>query len=240
MPAKYLSLASLAVLLGTLVSAAPAGAQWAVFDGAAVGQLVQQASYWQQQIRGMQSQIQQLNQQYAAVTGTRGMQQLLPLTALQRNYLPTSVGQLQSVMNGAGGIYSGLGAAQTQAVTANAVLTPAALAGLSATDRQLLVTRRNNAALLQTLTQSALQQTSIRFSTLQTLISQIGVATDPKAIADLQGRVQVEQAMLENDNAKLSSLYQLIRAQELVANQQAAEAAVARVGRAAALPAVTY
>ena len=132
------------------------------------------------------------------------------------------------------------GAAQTQAVTSNAILAPAAVAGFSAPDRQLLATRRNNAALLQTLTQSALQQTSTRFSTLQTLIGQIGVATDPKAIADLQGRVQVEQAMLENDSAKLSSLYQLIRAQELVANQQAAEAAVARVGHAATLPAVAY
>ena len=230
----------LAVLVVTLVSVEPAQAQWAVFDGAAVGQLVQQVTYWQQQIRAMQSQLQQLNQQYAAVTGTRGMQLLLPLTPLQRNYLPTSVAQLQAVMNGGGGLYAGLGTAQTQAVTSNAILAPAAVAGFSATDRQLLATRRNNAALLQTLTQSALQQTSTRFSTLQTLIGQIGVATDPKAIADLQGRVQVEQAMLENDSAKLSSLYQLIRAQELVANQQAAEAAVARVGHAATLPAVAY
>lgn len=231
---------ALVLLVTAVVVSVPVRAQWAVFDGAAVGQLVQQVTYWQQQIRAMQSQLQQLNQQYAAVTGSRGMQLLLPLTPQQRNYLPSSVAQIQAVLSGGGGLYAGLGAVQTQTVSTNAILSPAATAALSGIDRQLLVTRRNNAALLQTLTQSALQQTSARFSTLQTLIGQIGVATDPKAIADLQGRIQIEQAMLENDNAKLSSLYQLIRAQELVANQQAAEAAVTRVGHAAALPSVAY
>ena len=228
------------IVTGVLAIAPAAQAQWAVFDAASFAQLLQQVTYWQQQIQGMQQQLNQLNQSYNAITGVRGMQSLLPLTAQARNYLPTNWSQLQGVMTAANGSYGGLGTVQSRLVQSHAILSPAAIAILSPAQQQQLTDRRNTAALLQTVTQTALSQVSSRFTTLQGLITQIGVAQDAKAIADLQGRIQAEQAMLATDQTKLDTLYQAVKAQQLINDQRAAENAVATIGHASALPVVHY
>ena len=240
-PSQKLRLATAGVCACACLALAPtAHAQYAVFDAASFGQLVQQVNYWQQQIQAVQHQIQQLDAGYHAITGTRGMQLLLPLSAAARNYLPTNFPQLQGVMTGASGSYAGLGSVQSQLVKTNAILSPTTVAALSPAQQQQLTDRRNTAALLQTVTQTALSQVSARFTTLQGLITQIGLATDAKAIADLQGRIQAEQAMLATDETKLNTLYQAVKAQQLINDQRAAETAVSSVGHAASLTPVAY
>src|SRR5687768_13168047 len=78
-----------------------------VIDVTAIAQLVQQVTYWQQQISAMQRQYdqlrasrEQLNQTYNSMTGTRGMEQLLPTSDLDRNYLPPSYPDLLGTLNG--------------------------------------------------------------------------------------------------------------------------------------------
>ena len=44
---------------------------------------------------------------------------------------------------------------------------------------------------------------------MSTLIGQIGAAQDAKAIAELQGRIGAEQAMLANETIKLVALAQV-------------------------------
>jgi type IV secretion system protein VirB5 len=230
-----------AVVLALLMTLSdPARAQWAVFDGASFAQLVQQVNYWQQQLQGMQRQIGTLQQTYSAMTGPRGMQALLPLSAQARNYLPPDFASLLGVLNQTSVTYAGLSTALAQSVTANAVLTPAALAQLSPAEQQLIAARRKNAALLQTLGQSALQTASARFTTLQGLITAIGNAQDEKAIADLQGRISAEQAMLANDQSKLETLYRLTEAQRWATEQRAQELGISVIGHASQLPAVNY
>jgi len=48
-------------------------------------------------------------------------------------------------------------------------------------------------------------------------------APDAKDIADLQGRIQAEQVMMQNEANKLAMLQQLASAQRDLAMQQAAE-----------------
>ena len=81
-----------------------------VIDRTAVANLIQQVAYWQQQLTGMASQLTQLQQTHASMNGGRGMQDLLPMTTQQRNYLPTSYGELMSTVNGNSVTYSGLSA----------------------------------------------------------------------------------------------------------------------------------
>ncbi len=85
-----------------------------VIDVTAVANLIQQVMYWQQQISGMQRQYDQLKeskdqltQTHNAMTGSRGMEQLLPTSELARNYLPPSYGDLMNTLNGTSGGYAG-------------------------------------------------------------------------------------------------------------------------------------
>ena len=56
----------------------------------------------------------------------------------------------------------------------------------------------------------------------------------------VDGDLEAEQAMLATDQTKLDTLYQAVKAQQLINDQRAAENAVATIGHASALPVVHY
>ena len=183
-----------------------AAAALPVIDVASLVQLTQQITYWRQQLLGMTNQLTQLRSTYAAITGSRGMQTLLPITARARNYLPEDWQQLLALADQAGAGYNGLSTQIEQLMRSNAVLDAAALARLSPEDRTRFEADRRQVATLQASMREAFSSTSRRFTTLQTLIDRIGAATDDKAIQDLQGRIAAEQAMLANEQTKLLAL----------------------------------
>ncbi len=121
------------VLVGLLAfgGARPAHAQFAVIDVASLTQLIQEYQTLQQQLSIAQSQLSQAQSAYAAITGGRGMQNLL--SGVTRNYLPSNWSQLSQVINGSSGSYPALASSITSLVNANAVLTPAQVAALSPT-----------------------------------------------------------------------------------------------------------
>ena len=194
-----------------------------VIDVAAVANLIQQITYWQQQISAMTNQLNQLQQTYNSMTGGRGMETLLNMSNLQRNYLPPDYAELMNVVNGASGTYAGLSSQLQAVMSANAVLSGVQMSALSPQQRQTVESGRKAAAMLASFTQSAYQNTSQRFSALQGLINMIGSATDPKAIQDLQGRVQAEQTMLTNEQSKLQSLFQVAQSEQWAQQQRVRE-----------------
>lgn len=208
---------------------APTGSQaqgMAVIDRTAIANLVRQVGYWQDQLRGMQDQLTQLQQTHAALSGGRGMEALLPLTSTQRNYLPPDYAQLMQAAQGGASGYAGLSSQVQTAMTANAVLSAAQLAAMTPDQRQLVEDGRRAAALLSGASQSAYQTTSQRFAALQELIDRIGQAPDPKAIFDLHGRIGAEQAMLTNEQTKLQTLQQIAQAQQMAQQQRIREAII--------------
>ena len=194
----------LALVLGTAMTV-DANATIPVIDLAALSQLLQQMNAWQQQLRGMQSQRTQLQQTNQALTGERGMAQLLLQSAAERNYLPTDLSQLGSLATGAGAGYAGLSNSIRVLSASAGSLSAADIARLPAQSRDLLATARLAAAENQAVTSLAYSRSSDRFSQLSTLISTIGATPDLKAIAELQGRIAAEQAMLANEAVKLQS-----------------------------------
>lgn len=212
----------------------PAHAQWAVIDVASLGQLVQEVAELRQQVATAQSQLTQAQNEYAAMTGNRGMQLLLAGT--NRNYLPGNWSQVAQVMNGASGSFPGLAGSVQALVQSNAVLTPAQVNALSATEQAQLSAARLSAALLQGLSRTALQNSSGRFAQLQQLISAIGTANDQKGALDLNARIAAEQGMLENESTKLQVLYQIARSEELARAQRAREQGLADQGSLRSLP----
>jgi type IV secretion system protein VirB5 len=227
-----LALPLIAIL--TFGAVRPAAAQWAVIDVASLAQLIQQYETMQQQLSTVQSHLAQARQQYAALTGGRGMESLLSGT--QRNYLPSDWATLTAAMQGASGAYGGFGASAQGILTANAVLAGPTLARLSASERAHLDGARRSPALLQAVTHQALATTSNRFASLQQLINAIPSASDPKAVFDLQARVAAEQGMLTNEGSKLQVLYQATQAEAWAQHQRRDEQAIADIGSLRALP----
>lgn len=220
-----------------LFAVAPAAhAQFAVIDVAAVTQLIQQVQTAVQELQTAQGELSQARQSYQAMTGTRGMQNILSGT--NRNYLPTEVTSLEATLSGSGGTYGALASSVQAAMNANAVLSPAALASLSVAERNAIVAQRQAVALRQGISQEALANSSGRFAQMQQLINTIGSAQDPKAILDLQARISAEEGMLEAEQTKLQVVYQTVRAQQAAEAQAAREQAITDVGSLRALPAM--
>ncbi len=212
-----------------LLCLAPASqAQWAVVDVGAIAQLLQQIKLLQQEIQTAENQLNQAQQAYQSMTGTRGMQTLL--SGVNRNYLPSNWQSLQNLATGSPGSYGSLAGQLQSALQTNSVLTAAQVAQLSPQERTQLQTGRNSAAVLQMSSQQALDTTSQRFAELQQLINAIPTATDQKGILELHARIAAEQAMLQNENTKLMLLYHAAQAQEMAREQQARELSIANRG----------
>lgn len=218
---------SVLVLL-TLGAVRPAAAQWAVIDVSSIQQLIQQYEVLEQQLATLRSQLTQAQQQYAALTGERGMQQLL--SGVDRNYLPENWADLAAVMQGNSATYGSLNASVQGLVAGNAVLSTQYLAGLSPAELSQLNTQRQLAALRQGVTRTALDTTSTRFSSLQQLINAIPTATDTKGALDLQARIAAEQTMLANEATKLQVLKETLAAAQAALDEQRDEQAVAGIG----------
>jgi type IV secretion system protein VirB5 len=205
----------------------PARAQFAVIDVASIAQLVQQAQTLARQLQQAEAQVAQAQALYQSMTGTRGMQQLLSGTTY--NYLPSNWAQLLATTQ-ASSSFSALTAGIQAALSGNAVLTPAQLAGLSSAAQGQISAQRNNVALLEGLTQQALSNSSARFNAIEQLIQAIPTARDQKGILDLQARIGAEQGMLQNEQTKLQTLYRAVSAQAQALQQRQQELAIVAQG----------
>jgi hypothetical protein len=213
-----------------------AHAQFAVIDVASIVQLVQEVEQLQQQVETAKSQLAQAQSEYAAITGNRGMQQLLSGTV--RNYLPSDWTQLSQVLQGSGGSFPTLTGDVNALLSANSVLTASQVAQLSTLQQTQLLNARQSPALLQAMARAALQNSSDRFASLQQLITAIGTAVDQKGSLDLTARIAAEEGMLQNEQTKLQSLYQVAQSQEWARAQRAREQAIADQGSLRTLPAM--
>jgi type IV secretion system protein VirB5 len=220
------------VLLASLLALNPIGslrAQFAVIDVGAITQLILEVQQLQQALQIAQSTLNQAQQAYAAITGGRGMENLL--AGIVRNYLPANWNQL---LSGAGV----LGADLAATIARNRILTPDLTSSYSPGEMAVLNARRSAVALNEALARQELANVSQRFDSIQQLINAIPRAVDEKGILDLQARIQTEQGMLANENSKLHVLYQAAQSQEQTARQRADEQAIKDIGNLRQLPAL--
>ena len=220
---------TLTALCGSwLVAGLPASAVLPVIDVRAIAQMLQQIQTLQQQLATARNQLQQAQSAYAAMTGPRGMEQLLANEV--RNYLPPDWAQLANAVGQARGQYAALSNELQQLVATNAVLDANQLGSLSATARQRVEAQRREVALSQGLAREALAAAGARFISLQSLISEIPNAADPKAVMDLQARIAAEQAMLANEHTKLAMVFEAAAAERSAREQQQRERALRDLG----------
>ena len=228
--------AAIALALICMLASSGSHAQMAVVDVRAIVQMAQQLRVLQDQLVNARNQLTQAQAQFAALTGSRGMERLLAGAA--RNYLPPDWEVFERTLRRVETSYAALGAQIEAVVEGNAVLTPAETAHLVPDQREQLEAARQSAALLQVTSRQALQVSSERFAALQSLIDAIPGATDSKAALDLQARIAAEQAMLQNEHTKLMVLYQTLEAEDRAREQRARELAVAHIGSLRRVPAI--
>jgi type IV secretion system protein VirB5 len=68
----------------------------------------------------------------------------------------------------------------------------------------------------------AYQASIQRLNNIQGLMGQINSSTDPKAIADLQARIQGEQAAIQNEQTKVQLMAMLQKSEDGLIEQQKA------------------
>jgi type IV secretion system protein VirB5 len=202
--------AGLALTLG-LGTSAHAGIP--VIDASNLAQAVAQVQAWAQQYQQMVQQLKQAQRQYTALSGIRNMGDLVN-NPTARRYLPAEYSTILSQ-----------GVGQWAAIRNASMKFDVASTSLSASSdaAQSFNQVAKQAAINRATAEAAYATASQRFDDIQVLLDRVNAAPDPKDMADLQGRIQAEQVMMQNEANKLQMLQQLASAQRDLQVQQARE-----------------
>jgi type IV secretion system protein VirB5 len=199
---------TLTTALGTLLSS-PVIAQIPVTDSASIAQQVtnqvETVAKWKMQYDQMITQIEQLKQQYASVTGSRHLGQILNNAEL-RDYLPDDWQTVYDSVKHDG--YTGLSGTGRTVYDQNKIYD--ACQHLTITEQRLACeTQAVKAAQDKGFALDAYDKAKSRITQIDQLMAKIDQTPDPKAIAELQGRITAEQALIQNEQTKLQ-MYQMV------------------------------
>lgn len=191
-----------------------ANAQWATFDISNFIQNMQQVMNTMDQLNEMQRQLEAAKatvkngeNTVKSLTGSRGMGRLV--TDSNRSYLDDS----NSILAGNSAKLSSLAKSISEKA---GYLSDQDLSGVNEAYRTALRKSGNQAATGLASQQRVFDQSEERFGRLANLMTNIDGATDAKAIADLQARIQVEQVYLQNDMIRAQSMQAMLVQQQAV------------------------
>lgn len=224
----------IALALGTstsMVSAPAMAGGVPVIDVAAIAEAVRQYHQMVEQLKQLEAQLAQAKQQFESMTGTRGMEKL---RRGDNQYIPTNWQETLEQMNG-GKIGELAKSIKDTSRKVDGVLLERLLMKESGEALDQFGTAAANS---QASAGQAYELSTQRFSRLQSLMDAIPEAQDPKAIADLQARIAVEQAMLQNESIKMQALAQTASAQQALQQNQMREMMLDRASSNNSMPAV--
>lgn len=220
------------VLAISVATSSLAHAQIPVTDVANLAQNIQSVTHAVTQITNqlnqlteLQKQVTQLTNTYSALTGNRGLGTVANTATDQamRRYLPTSSTNLEGLTGSAS--VSGYGSLQSQIAAAKSAISslpagffPGGSAAQASLDKWL-----GELAKQQTVGAAAYDNANSRIPVVENLISTIGVATDPKAVAEIQARIQAEQVIAQNESNKMQALIYKQRNEEMQREQRSLE-----------------
>lgn len=166
-------------------------------------QMLKDYSALVQQLEEMRRQYEQMQRDYKSVTGSRNLGNILN-NPLFRDYVPDNWQDVQSNIRNNG--YNGLNG------TARALRDMSKIFDACQYITGLQEKRNCEAKAVQPAQDRAFAtdayQTSVqRVSQIESLMREINATSDPKSIAELNARIQAEQALIQNEQTKLT-LYQ--------------------------------
>lgn len=203
-----------------------ANAQIPVTDGASIAQQVtnqiETIAKWKLQYDQMAEQIDGMEREYKALTGGRGLGTVLN-DPRYREYLPTEwQGVYDSVRNGG---YAGLSGRAWEIYNENQVFDGCAHIQVNA-QRIACEARAVKGAQDKAFALDAYDAARDRLNQIDQLMARINSTQDPKDIAELQGRIAAEQAMIANEQTKLQMYAMVAEAEDRLQEQRAQEIAM--------------
>lgn len=180
-----------------------------------VANQIETIAKWKMQYDQMMEQIDQAKQQYESMTGSRALGEILNNPAL-RDYLP---GDWQAVYDAVkNGGYEGLSGTAKTVYDDNKVYNACQF---FPEDQQRLACEAAavKGAQDKGFALDAYEKAKSRIEQIDQLMAKINDTPDPKAIAELQGRIAAEQANIQNEQTKLQ-MYQMVAAAEDRVQQQ--------------------
>ncbi|MHB9704956.1 P-type DNA transfer protein VirB5 [Alcaligenes aquatilis] len=207
------------VVVSLVLISSQALAQIPVTDGAAIKTSVQQQvetmAKWKLQYDQMVNQIDQMKQEYQSITGVRGLGDVLNNPAL-RDYLPDDWQGVYDSVKSAG--YAGLSGRADQVYNDNKIYDTC----VNHTDEQSRISCEAQAvkgAQDKAFALDAYDKAKERLGQIDALMQEINRTQDPKSIAELQGRIAAEQALIQNEQTKLQ-MYSMVASAEDRLQQQ--------------------
>ncbi|UZB06167.1 P-type DNA transfer protein VirB5 (plasmid) [Xanthomonas citri pv. fuscans] len=214
---KYtLILAAILALSGTAFAGVPVTV---IADVPAITNQIETMAKWKAQYDQMVSQINQMQKQYDAVTGPRGLGQIMNNPAL-RDYLPSDWQKVYDSVRTGG--YNGLSGSAAAIYDDNKVFDACARLAAGA-QRTACEAAAVKPAQDKAFAGDAYAAAKSRLDQINSLMGQIDQTKDPKAIAELQGRIASEQAMIANEQTKLQLFQMMAQADEKLQEQRKRE-----------------
>ncbi|RUR71891.1 P-type DNA transfer protein VirB5 [Variovorax guangxiensis] len=214
--------ASIAIATGMVGVTAPAHAGIPVLDAANLAQAIQEVIAWgeqysqmAEQITTMKSQLDQMKQQYQALTGNRNLGDIAN-NPLLKQAVPDAASLMSAYKTIQSAGLNGLSSAGQSQRQSSLIYNCEGRTGSDLTSCQSFL---NNTSQLLANAQSALDLISQRTGQIQTLQSQINSTSDPKAIAELQARIAAENTQVSNDQNRVQLMNQMAIAQDRAAQQ---------------------
>lgn len=220
-----------ALALGLFALTTAAWAQIPVTDAASITQNatahVEDIAKFVQQIEQLKLQVEQQKQQFDALTGSRNLGDIFNDPRF-RQYLPQDWQKVYDSVKSGG--YAGLTGTAKSIYDDNHIY-DACSSFPDAGQKSVCEQQATKPALDQGMAEDAYQTATDRLNQIEQLTQQINATQDPKAIAELQGRIATEQASIQNEQTKLQ-LYQMVAdAQDKIQEQRRRELNVQAAAR---------
>lgn len=206
---------SAAISLAFLLSTA-AHAQWVVIDPAAIAEAVTQTAKMEEQYTKMKEQLDQLKKTYESLNGMRSSSTLLS-DDLVKQAVPLDYQKLLDAMDGKGGTsISG----KMDAFTKKYQTTACDKTTTTAVDLKACKDKWSTLAAQSSLGQSGYDAAYKDLENIKTMLDAIKKTKDPKEIADLQARLQLQQVKGQNESNKLQAYQVVLNAKEKAVQQE--------------------
>jgi type IV secretion system protein VirB5 len=194
-----------------LLSAHSFAAGIPVFDAANVMQAITS-------VQQLKAQLEQQKQIYQAMNGSRGMGNLLNDPAL-RNYLPADWQKVYDQLSSGG--LAGLSGSAAEIRKATKVFDCERLQ--TPNSRYQCEVQAGKVAQDKAFGLAAYEQSVKRVDQIEALMRRINDTSDPKAIAELNARLQAENALIQNEQIKLQMFQYLSQAEDKAIAQRKRE-----------------
>jgi type IV secretion system protein VirB5 len=202
------------------LGASSAHAQIPVTDIAGLVQAVTQVMTMYEQLTELQNQLSQAEKQFDSITGSRGMTELLNNKAA-RSFLPSDMQDILEATSGLTDKYKKGGRLLKDKAWQDAAMQAA----------KHLEGQESSAATDLANSEVTYKRAGERIDEYQDFVDKIDDSTDPKAIQDLQARIQSESVFLQNETVRLQSMQlaqaakkdmQQVREKEMIVNMTGA------------------